>query len=950
MTIVNAENFEIIHQSLCLKYRIICGILINKATRIICVYGEKAFNICSLNTECNEITQISENLHEVDDLIWTVDWVNDESVDKLALVCAHNQMIVYNLKDRFIERCVCCVQKCLIYSAKVLYFKGLDEMYIASGTIYNKILIWDSNSGSIVCTLEGHQGVIFSIGFDRKYNYLYSVSDDRSVIVWKLDPVNSISIEGKLSSRFFGHEARVWKCIWFETVKRGAFLCSIGEDLKCCIWSLNENRLFYRFNTIRKGSKNIWSVCIDESNYNLITGWQDGGLRKYELKWHLGLNDNESEKMNSNLNELKLEFEKDYIRTVELIDDTIIFCTNNGHIYTVASDGRKKCILKDQNLKGYNCMAKDENGYVAIGTYNGKIFLIEKSEIRTCFNSCEIELKTDNLFKEDKFANKFKIFSLIWGHHANTNDLYLLASFKFLNGLLHLYCFNEEKFDLVLKSRLILSDSKNQWATCFSITNNFIFIGDKCGNLSFYKNDQNLTLKSPIQTIASKQSSSINRLYSKPLNQLIYCSNDGFYYLFKVTESETLQLVNKYEINSSIDLIQELIFDDAFEATDDISFDIENNLLLALCFYGDKFILWSFQMNRIIAEICCGGANRSWSYELKKLNDTDYLFRFIFLKQKSVHEFSKRFHVNELGLSCRGKVKVNHLMQVFHGNNISSCLFLNKKYLLTGSEDTQVIVTRIEKNLTHSHHLQGHDSVIKCMCIRYLDKYSKLLLTAGGKANMKLWKIVVNEEENIEQIVQVCEFKRFTKTKRQAVDAESNPDIRFMHCDIYSIDCFEFFMYFACSDGHVRIFKYNLNAKRISLIDSCQYNRCLLCLKTLCINERLYIICTSTDGNLVFYKLENQVFSSDKKPIKIISSIHQSGINSFDVWHEDEIYIASVGDDAVLSILNLKFNKDESIEYDLLIRLDMAHASSIMGKISFLALFLSFCITNNAFT
>ena len=920
LSLVNADTFEIIHQSKCLEYRIICGILIHKS--LICVYGEKAFNICELNADLNGIRILNERFQQLDDLIWTIDWLNS---DKLMIVCAHNQFIVYNLKEKFIEKCVFCSQKCMIYSAKILNFNDFDTIMIASGTIFNRILIWNSTNGSIACTLDGHQGVIFSIGFDTKTNYLYSVSDDRSVIVWKLDSINDEkSIDGKLCSKFFGHEARVWKCVWFETDKGEAFLCSIGEDLKCCIWSLNENKLFYRFNTIRKGSKNIWSVCINKNNYSLITGWQDGGLRKYELKWYLGLGLDDLA-INKNLNELmiKYEFEKDYARTIELNDNLIICCTNNGFVYSICGREDQKCILKDENLKSYNCMAKIEK-YLAIGSGNGKIFFIENSELRKCFDCCEIELSYDSLLKDEK-PTKFKIFSLLWQNQVDSKDLYLLASFTFLNGLLHVYRFNSDTFELELKSRLTLPDSKHRWPTSFLITNNYIFTGDKCGNLSLYKNNQELGLKSPLQTIShiSKQNSSINGLYFKQSNQLICCSNDGFYYLFKIDDN-SLEMINKYEINSSIDLLQALIFDESK------SFDIEQNLLLALCFYGDKFLLWSFNLNRSIVEIRCGGANRSWSYEFRKLNDSNYLFKLIFLKQKSIVEFSKTFHVNELG-SCM--TKVNHLQQVFHGNNISSCLYFNKTYLITGSEDTQVIVNKCDQQLSHNYHLQGHDSVIKCMSLRVLDKYSSLLVTAGGKANMKLWKIKINDEEIIEQIILICEFKRFTKNKRQSIDLESNPDIRFMDCDIYSLDNFEFFIYFACSDGLIRIFKYTLNSKKIILTDNCQYDRCLLCLKYLDLKAGSFIICSSTDGHLIFYKLENHLFSTDKSPWKIIKSVHQSGINSFDIWtkNENEILLATIGDDSTLNILNLS-----SIELNSqnLIKKEMAHSSSIMGGYS----------------
>lgn len=77
-----------------------------------------------------------------------------------------------------------------------------------------------------------------------------------------------------------------------------------------------------------------------------------------------------------------------------------------------------------------------------------------------------------------------------------------------------------------------------------------------------------------------------------------------------------LKMVNKYQINSYIDIIESFVLVDEKEEETG-SFDLEKNLKLALCFYGDKFLLWSFQLARSLFEFRCGGANRSWDYEFQ---------------------------------------------------------------------------------------------------------------------------------------------------------------------------------------------------------------------------------------------------------------------------------------------------------------------------------------------
>ena len=100
----------------------------------------------------------------------------------------------------------------MLYSAKIISLNDnkndteLQHKIIASGTIYNQILLWNPKNGSIKASLDGHQGVIFNIDFCSKNSMIFSVSDDRSINVWKLvfteDQFDII--ESKLNQRFYG--------------------------------------------------------------------------------------------------------------------------------------------------------------------------------------------------------------------------------------------------------------------------------------------------------------------------------------------------------------------------------------------------------------------------------------------------------------------------------------------------------------------------------------------------------------------------------------------------------------------------------------------------------------------------------------------------------------------------------------------------------------------------
>ena len=411
---------------------------------------------------------------------------------------------------------------------------------IASGTIYNQVILWSPSNGIILVTLNGHEGVIFNIEFSYFNNFLFSTSDDRSVNTWKLDlgesltssnkKINTVT-SGDLYTRFYGHDARVWKCCSFIDESTSIqYLCSIGEDLNCCLWNINEKVLIYRFNAMRKGSKNIWSLSFNTNKMRLLTGWCDGGLRGFELRSYLKkfeeekmdasttslLSSSSKEKELLDTNEwiLNSENDKDFIKNVLFLSERIICCTNMGFLYLIdansdlASDQigdsmqKQKLLFKSILLSNYNYMAKVKlkqdsemtHWCLAIGTLKGFIYLLNlklpndkkneavKDEITLdCINCLSIE---EDLAQNSSQAStsaasllsagSYKISSIVWfcyrpGAQAKPR-YFLLVCFGFMNGLVHLYeleTSNTNQLELI--ARLYLPVCKHRWFTSYSI-------------------------------------------------------------------------------------------------------------------------------------------------------------------------------------------------------------------------------------------------------------------------------------------------------------------------------------------------------------------------------------------------------------------------------------------------------------------------------------------------
>jgi hypothetical protein len=95
-----------------------------------------------------------------------------------------------------------------------------------------------------------------------------------------------------------------------------------------------------------------------------------------------------------------------------------------------------------------------------------------------------------------------------------------------------------------------------------------------------------------------------------------------------------------------------------------------------------------------------------------------------------------------------------------------------------------------------------------------------------------------------------------------------------------------------------------------------------------------YLISTATDGHLIVHHLADYIFQADKTP-QVFKNVHQSGINSLDirVMNDESLWMASVGDDTRLSLIQLVFEK-EKIKQQKKFWVDMAHASSIIGELT----------------
>ncbi|KAE8671244.1 hypothetical protein F3Y22_tig00111983pilonHSYRG00058 [Hibiscus syriacus] len=271
----------------------------------------------------------------------------------LAIGCSDNSVHVWDILKSSLVLQVQSPDRCLLYSMR-LWGDNLEALRIASGTIYNEIIVWKvicqhdspsstssvkvcknlSNSTSNfsecydqeykavhICGLVGHEGSIFRIVWSSSGAKLVSVSDDRSARIWTIPGMQSDCDDKRevVGPVLYGHSARIWDCCISDNVR------FIGRGIWRCLYDPNSALLVTAgFDSAIKVHQLHTSFCKtselegDAESEGTIEGAQIITTRIPNSMQHAGLMDSKSE----------------YVRSLYFkCEDTIYVATNHGYLY-----------------------------------------------------------------------------------------------------------------------------------------------------------------------------------------------------------------------------------------------------------------------------------------------------------------------------------------------------------------------------------------------------------------------------------------------------------------------------------------------------------------------------------------------------------------------------------------------------------------------------------------
>lgn len=244
----------------------------------ILVFGDKS--LCVITSCDYKDFSVLTRLQQLDDLVLDCQIIVPLNI--LVIAFAHNFIDLYDISNQSVPKNLSRIQCgfiCVLFSISLSPLLN-DEMIIASGTAFGKIILWKvqitketllqkTTRVNIFQVISGHEGVIFRTEWSKNLDCIATVSDDRTVRVFDVT-------DG--SERFvgWGHRARIWDVVFVDETK----IATASEDGCVIIWDFVTK---CQLVTLRGHSSDVWRVAVGHNH--LLTGGNDGSVKCWDLAY-----------------------------------------------------------------------------------------------------------------------------------------------------------------------------------------------------------------------------------------------------------------------------------------------------------------------------------------------------------------------------------------------------------------------------------------------------------------------------------------------------------------------------------------------------------------------------------------------------------------------------------------------------------------------------------------
>jgi serine/threonine protein kinase/sugar lactone lactonase YvrE len=145
-----------------------------------------------------------------------------------------------------------------------------DGQTLFSGSLDDRIMVWDVETGERLGTLMGHVKAINGLATSPDGKTLISCSDDDTIKLWQL-PM------GRLMRSILGHSRDVNSV---AVSPDGKFFVSGSEDRTVCVWRMNSGELLRSFTGL---SGMVRSVAVSPNSQILASGGLDNQIKLWNL-------------------------------------------------------------------------------------------------------------------------------------------------------------------------------------------------------------------------------------------------------------------------------------------------------------------------------------------------------------------------------------------------------------------------------------------------------------------------------------------------------------------------------------------------------------------------------------------------------------------------------------------------------------------------------------------
>nr|XP_011467078.1 PREDICTED: uncharacterized protein LOC101298466 [Fragaria vesca subsp. vesca] len=724
------------------------------------VFGERRVKMFRLEIDLGQQQQVLDVCLRLLQLLPSFgNWVLDVSFIKhgggecVAVGCSDNSVHVWDVASCNVVLHVQHPERTLLYSMR-LWGETLEALRIASGTIYNQIIVWkvapeseascltsqvehridQSNSLSNgvqlpncqyevihISKLAGHEGSIFRLSWSSNGSKLVSVSDDRSARVWAVctETKHSKKPADSIELMLFGHSARVWDCCIL-----GSLIVTAGEDCTCRVWGLDGKHL----ETIKEHTgRGIWRCLYDPKSSLLITAGFDSAIKVHQLhiSYSGGLDGLAETKQIDGIftyttriptlceNIGPMDSKSEYVRCLRFTcEDTLYVATNHGYLYhaklldtgevewtkLVRVSDEVPIVCMDLLSESFN-LSSGVKDWIAVGDGKGNMTVVgvmygaSAPKVGFAF--------TWSAGKERQLLGAHWCQSVGYGYiftadHRGTLKLWSLC-----------HC-SAKSCDVSLLAEFTSSFGSRIMCLDASLEEEVLVCGDIRGNLLLFPllksvllgtlvADDNISPSSCFKGahgISSISSVAVGRLSS---NQIEICSTgaDGcICYLEYDKDRKDLEFIGMKQVKE-LSLIQSV-------SACNSSVTKLSNSRYAAGFASVDFIIWNLLTETKVIQIPCGGWRRPHSYYLGDVPEIKNCFAYV----KDDIIYIHRHWV----LDGDRKALSRNLHMQFHGREMHSICFVSEElqhgvigkdrlsnrssWIATGCEDGTVRLTR----------------------------------------------------------------------------------------------------------------------------------------------------------------------------------------------------------------------------------------------------------------